>query len=112
MTDEPFATYTPGSAHGLREMLADIEQGQANTMTQGVRRVLVDVTGLAAEPGEVGNLLLSHHVGEHLQHLDRIAIVVKHRTGDGERVAQRLGASMRVFTSAAEAAEWLREGQA
>jgi hypothetical protein len=71
--------------------------------------VLVDLALLANAPGEIESLLLSHHVGLHLAKLERIAVVVAHRIGMGERVAQHLGANMRVFTSRNEAVTWLEE---
>lgn len=112
MDPEAFFTWRPAPGAGLRELMAGIEAGAASMKQQGGRRVLVDLTGIERPPGEVESLLLSHHVGWNLAALERLAIVVPGRTGQGERVARHLGANMRVFTSLEEAAAWLQAGAA
>ena len=109
MPSTPFVTYTPSAGASLRELLADIEAGPARMKQAGASRVLVDMTGVDPQPGEVETLLISHHAGWHLPGLDRVAVVVKVRTGQGERVAQHLRTNLLVFTSTEDARAWLAE---
>jgi hypothetical protein len=104
-----FKTFEAPADSDLRSLLGSIESGRDRANAGGAKRVLVDLLALEREPGEIESLLLSHHVGVHLSRLDRIAVVIAHRTGMGERVAQHLGVNMRVFTSRGEAIAWLEE---
>jgi hypothetical protein len=104
-----FTTFQAPADSDLRSLLGSIESGRDRAMTEGSKRVLVDLLSVEREPGEIETLLLSHHVGVHLAFLDRIAIVIARRTGLGERVAQHLGVNMRVFTSRTDAITWLEE---
>jgi len=110
MDEKPiFRTFQAPADSDLRSLLGTIEAGRDRVMAGGLKRVLVDLMALEREPGEIESLLLSHHVGTHLSSLERIAIVIAHRTGLGERVAQHLGVNMRVFTSREDAIGWLEE---
>jgi hypothetical protein len=104
-----FSTFEAPADSDLRSLLGSIESGRDRAMSGGPKRVLVDLLSVERKPGEIETLLLSHHVGVHLAFLERIAIVVVHRTGLGERVAQHLGVNMRVFTSRSDAIAWLEE---
>ena len=106
MPEANYATFTPPEGADFRFLMGSIEQGGQRTAAGRAKRVLVDLLALE-EPPEVESLLLSHHVGLHLASLERIAVVVAHRSGLGEGVAQRLGANMRVFESRIEAVAWL-----
>jgi hypothetical protein len=104
-----FTTFEAPADSDLRSLLGSIESGRDRATSSGSKRVLVDMLSVEREPGEIESLLLSHHVGMHLAFLDRIAVVIAHRTGLGERVAQHLGVNMRVFTSRSDAIAWLEE---
>jgi hypothetical protein len=104
-----FTTFQAPADSDMRSLLGSIESGRDRATSGGSKRVLVDLLLVEREPGEIESLLLSHHVGVHLACLERIAIVIAHRTGLGERVAQHLGVNMRVFTSRNEAVAWLEE---
>ena len=110
MDSDQFFTFNPSPSSGLRELLAAIEGGMGEMRKRGgPMRVLVDISQLERPPGDVENLILSHHVAQHLRQLERIAVVVKTRTGQGERVARQLDTNMLVFTAADEARQWLNE---
>ena len=109
MSKARYSVFQPPPESDLRYLLGSIEHGRERTAAERANRVLVDLAALENEPGEIESLLLSHHVGLHLARLERIAVLVVNRTGMGERVAQHLGANMRVFTSRSDAVAWLEE---
>lgn len=110
MTSEPFFRVTPPPDADLRFLLADIEHGKQELAKLRATRVLVDMRGLQRALGDVGNVLLSQHSAEQFGGgLERIAVLVPQRTGHGEAVARRMGLNMMVFTSEAEAVDWLQE---
>lgn len=91
------------------DAVSDIRQV---TMGRPEARVLFDLTAVRRRPSLPEQTMLGEHVARQLAHLERAASIVgeRERTGYSERAARALGMNLRVFTSAAEAIDWLTAG--
>lgn len=101
----------PAEGASLRDLLKFVETGVGSLPKVQHRRVLVDLRGLSLGPAE--GAILSHHAGMLTHGVEgaRIAVLVRKRTGQGQQIARRQGADLRVFAADEEdfALEWLGE---
>jgi hypothetical protein len=81
------------------------------TRREGVKRVLVNLLGVEGELKFTDHFQLGSQAAQLLRHLDKLASVVPADkiTHTSEKVAQKQGFQLRVFTSVDEAAGWLGE---
>ena len=96
----------------LEEFVDVIATVGTQTRQRGDKRVLVDLLGVEGEMKFTDHFQLGAQVAQHLRHLDRLASVVPEDkiTRTSEKVALKQGFQLRVFTSMAEAVQWLSEG--
>jgi hypothetical protein len=94
---------------GLAEFLAFVERLGGECRQWPVPRLLVDLRGIRTLTSFTEHYAVGEAVGRHMGHLRRIASVVPadRITRASEKTAQRAGVNMAVFTSEAEAIEWL-----
>jgi hypothetical protein len=81
------------------------------TRRQGDRRILVDLLGVVGDLKFTDHFQLGSQAAQLLRHLDKLASVVPADkiTRTSEKVAQKQGFQLRVFTTVEEAARWLCE---
>lgn len=98
----------PSPDAGLKDQLANIERLGQNRDRLPSRLLLLDLRGQAQRYGPVENVLLAHHMTEHLQGL-RVAVLVDKLVGLGQRTARTRDLDLRAFLHEDEAVEWLLE---
>src|SRR5574343_920621 len=99
-------TPTPGAT--MKDQLANIERlGQARDRLPG-RLLLLDLRGQDTRYGPIENVVLAHHMAEHLQGL-RVAVLVDRLVGLGQRTARTMALDLRAFIHEDEALEWLQD---
>jgi hypothetical protein len=86
-------------------LLRVIEEGAERLANARTSAVLVDLRAVA-RIGPTEHMILSHHCGQHLRGV-RLAIVVDESSGDGQELAERMGATIRVFEHLDAAENWL-----
>jgi stage II sporulation SpoAA-like protein len=93
----------------LDDVLALIDTVSEVTLRNGQRRVLVNLLGVDEGLKFTDHFSVGEHVARKLAHLDKLASVVPpaRKTGTSEKVANKQGARLKVFTSETPALEWL-----
>lgn len=96
----------------LEDYVALIGRVAEESRRAGDRRMLVDQLDIPGTLKFTDHFRIGEEVVRHLQHLERLATVVAPDkiTRTSEKVAQRHGMQLRVFTSMNDAIHWLREG--
>lgn len=81
------------------------------TLGSGVRRLLVDLREVQETFRFTDHFAMGERAARDLAHLERVASLVQpsRRTGASERVANKAGVTLRVFTDQAQAIAWLSE---
>jgi hypothetical protein len=81
------------------------------TRLQGDRRILVNLLGVEGDLKFTDHFQLGSQAAQLLRHLDKLASVVPADkiTHTSEKVAQKQGFQLRVFTTEEEAVRWLCE---
>ena len=104
-----FTSVTVTGTASLDAFVALITGMAQETRHHGDRRVLVDLLGVQGELKFTDHFQMGTQAAQHLHHLDKLASVVppERITHTSEKVAARQGLQLRVFTSRAEAVEWL-----
>jgi hypothetical protein len=97
----------------IDEFLAMLQEIGADSVTWQASAVLVDLRSVAARYSFTEQLRIGEAVARNLRHLRRSAALVlpERITRVGEKAANHMGATVRVFGSESEALQWL-EGQA
>jgi hypothetical protein len=95
----------------LGEFLSFLHRIGVDTVEWPVKRVMFDLRGVRTLTTFTEHYAVGEEAARQLGHLHRIASVVPadRITRASEKTAQRAGVNMRVFTSEAEAIDWLKE---
>jgi hypothetical protein len=103
-----FDVHGTAALEDIHQLIHDVAD---RTRTAGDKRVMVNLLAIAESLKFTDHYSVGEQVARELGHLDRLASVVpaERRTGASEKVANAQGMRLRVFTSVADAQEWLRE---
>jgi hypothetical protein len=95
----------------LDEFLSFLHRVGIETAGWPVKRVMFDLRGVRTLTTFTEHYAVGEETARQLRHLHRIASVVPadRITRASEKTAQQAGVNVRVFTSEAEAIEWLME---
>jgi hypothetical protein len=106
-----YLTATLSGPAQLEDFFSAIDALATATKAQAAARLLVDLRGVTEQFRFTDHFAIGERVLWKLGHLERMASLVPEakRTGTSERVANRLGLRLRVFTSEAAAVAWLSE---
>jgi hypothetical protein len=98
----------------LAEFLGFVEMLGVASRQWPVPRLLVDLRGIRTLTSFTEHYAVGEAVGRHMGHMRQIASLVPadRITRASEKTAQRAGVNMAVFTSEAEALQWLTGAQA
>jgi hypothetical protein len=93
----------------LDDMFDMINQVAVSVAQFGASKVLVDQTKIQEDFRFTDHFAIGERVVMVFHHMDKAASVVRpdRRTGTSEKVAQKQGVQLRVFTSKDEAVAWL-----
>ena len=111
---ERFTTYEVRGPATLDNFVDLIDTVHAETAGGGATRVLVDLRHAGARPAFSDQFKIGEVAALRLGHLERVASVVRadEITHTSEKVANRVGLKLRVFTELAAAQAWLAEDDA
>lgn len=106
-----FTSVTLRGPASLDDFVALMATLGEETRVQGDRRILVDLLGVQGELKFTDHFQLGSQAAQLLRHLDKLASVVPAEkiTHTSEKVAQKQGFQLRVFTSVEAAERWLCE---
>jgi hypothetical protein len=98
----------PAALVDLFEFIAEFGEG---SLRHGDKRVLVDLMDVENDFRFTDHFQIGEAAARHLKHLERLASIVpaSQITHTSEKVAQKRGLQLRVFTSMTEAIRWLSE---
>ena len=110
----PTARYLTATLSGpsqLQDFFSAIDSLAEETKARGVTRLLVDLRAVTEQFRFTDHFAIGERTLWRLGHLERVASVVPEgrRTGTSEKVANRQGVWLRVFTSEPDAVAWLSE---
>lgn len=93
----------------LDDMFAMIDEVAARSARLGLKRVLVDQTGIQEEFKFTDHFSIGGSVVKAFATYEKAASIVREsrRSGTSEKVAQRQGVQLRVFISLVDARAWL-----
>lgn len=92
----------------LGTLLELVERGGRALQEHRVKRLLLDCS-VHPRLGLTEQVILAHHLAQHLGGLERVALVYTHCSGEAEALAQRMGLNLFVFKELADAREWISE---
>ncbi|HYF44499.1 MAG TPA: STAS/SEC14 domain-containing protein [Ramlibacter sp.] len=94
----------------VEAFLAMLQDVGAESVTWQASAVMVDLRGVETRYSFTEQLRIGEAVARNLRHLRRAAALVpaERITRVGEKAANHLGATVRVFSSEAEALDWIR----
>ena len=95
----------------LADMFEMIDMIALEVERCGARRIVVDQTGIIEDFRFTDHFAIGERVSMTFGLLDRAASIVRpsRRTGTSEKVANKQGVALRVFTSEAQARDWIEE---
>jgi hypothetical protein len=95
----------------LDDMFQMIEAVAAEVERSGVRRVVVDQTEIVEDFRFTDHFAIGEQVAKTFGGLERAASIVRHsrRTGTSEKVANKQGVALQVFTLESQARAWIEE---
>lgn len=109
-----FTSVTVTGPATLDDFVALMTRLGEQTRLDGDKRILVNLMGVEGELKFTDHFQLGSQAAQLLRHLDKLASVVPADkiTHTSEKVAQKQGFQLRVFTSTEEATRWLGESLA
>lgn len=104
-----FTSITLTGPASLDDFVALMASLGEQTRRRGDRRILVDLLGVAGDLKFTDHFQLGSQAAQLLRHLDKLASVVPADkiTHTSEKVAQKQGFQLRVFTTVEAATHWL-----